>query len=192
MEAVQAEVSQFQREYLWELQYAEKQIMQIAEAIPAESYGWRPAKDARSFTEPLAHIAAACMMLIYRAELYTPEVTAFCGNPAGEGMAKWVTMAHNGLALEKTLVEKQSVIDALKRAFHEVRQTFLDVPEKDMETVRDFGGEVTTVRRIYLRILTHCHEHMGQVVGYSRMMGFAVPWPDPIRVMEQMAASKTA
>ena len=192
MEGALAEVNQFQREYLWELQYAENQIMQLAEAVPAEAYGWRPANDARSFSKALVHIAAACMMLIYRAELYTPEVMAFCGNPAGEGMAKWVAMAHNGLALEKTLIEKGPVIDALKRAFHEVRQTFLEIPEEDMETVRDFGGEVTTMRRIYLRILTHCHEHMGQVVGYARMMGFPVPWPDPIHVMEQMAASKTA
>jgi len=41
-----------------------------------------------------------------------------------------------------------------------------------------FFFEQTTVRRIYLRALTHMHEHMGQLIAYTRAMGAPAPWPD--------------
>ena len=41
-----------------------------------------------------------------------------------------------------------------------------------------FFGEETSVRRVYIRGLTHMHEHMGQLIGYTRAMGLQAPWPD--------------
>ena len=34
----------FKGEFLWEFDTAERQLLALAEAFPAESYGWRPAK----------------------------------------------------------------------------------------------------------------------------------------------------
>jgi uncharacterized damage-inducible protein DinB len=29
-----------------------------------------------------------------------------------------------------------------------------------------------------MRGLTHMHEHMGQLIAYTRAMGLSAPWPD--------------
>jgi len=189
MDAVQSELTRFQKEFLWELSIPEKQVMDLAASIPAESFSWRPAENARSFSEALVHIAAGCFMLLYRAEKYTPEVMKVCGSPKGDGMAKWVALVRHSLAIEKRTTAKNDVLALLKRGFAEVRHTFAEIGPDQMDASRDFGGETTTVRRIYLRILAHSHEHMGQVVAYARIMGYKVPWPDPIELMEQMVAN---
>ena len=180
-------LTSFHSEYLWELSIPRVQLLALADAIPEDDYGWRPAEDARRFSEVLVHIAAGMMMLLYRAEAYTQEVMEFCGPLEGEGMPLWVEMVHRSLVKEKSITCKPEVIALLQQGFTIVEREFSITSEERLEERRDFGGEVTTARRIYLRILAHTHEHMGQAIGYSREMGFHVPWPDPIQEMERMA-----
>ena len=180
-------LTSFQKEYLWEFSIPRVQLLSLADALPDEAYGWRPAQDARTFSEVLVHIAAGMMMLLYHAEAYTPEVMEFCGPLEGEGLALWVEMVHRSLAKEKSIIRKSDVIGLLSMGFAVVEREFTAMSEERLQARRDFGGEPTTVRRIYLRILAHTHEHMGQAIAYSREMGFHVPWPDPIKEMERMA-----
>lgn len=186
-----SKLTAFQREYLWELSIPQVQLLALAEALPDEAYGWRPAQDARTFSEVLVHIGAGMMMLLYRAEAYAPEVMQFCGPLEGEGMPLWVEMVHRSLAKEKSLTKKADVIALLKLGFATVEREFASTSEDKLDAKRDFGGENTTARRIYLRILAHTHEHMGQAVAYAREMGFHVPWPDPIKEMERLAVAET-
>lgn len=185
-------LTSFQSEYLWELSIPRVQLISLAEAIPEEAFGWRPAGDARSFSEVLVHIGGGMMMLLYRAEAYTPEVMQFCGPLEGEGMTLWVEMVHRGVEKEKALTAKSDVIELLKQAFAAVEKCFSNCSEEQLSQKRDFGGELTTARRIYLRILAHTHEHMGQAIAYAREMGFHVPWPDPVRELERMAAAEVS
>jgi len=53
----------FKGEYLWELDIAERQLLALAEAFPADRYGWHPAETARSVSEVLVHIAAGNLTL---------------------------------------------------------------------------------------------------------------------------------
>lgn len=182
-------LTSFQREFLWELNIPRVQLLALAEAIPEEAYGWRPAADARSFSEALVHIGAGMMMLLFRAEVYSQDVMEFCGAVEGEGIPMWLEMVHRSFAKEKSLTKKADVIDLLKKGFAAVEHAFTATSENELAARRDFGGENTTARRIYLRILAHSHEHMGQVVAYARAMGFRVPWPDPVKQMEEMAVA---
>lgn len=188
MDHTETHLSQFHREFLWELELARKQITELAEYIPEDAYGWRPAPDARSFSAVLVHIAMANLMLLYRADVYTPSVMEVCGGIEGEGLDQWVGTAHKGLQLERTITAKSAVLDLLKRSFDEVRAAFAVIPVEELRRMRDMGTEVSTFRRIYLRILVHGHEHMGQAVAYARTMGYPAPWPDPVQVLERMAA----
>jgi hypothetical protein len=183
-------LTSFQKEYLWELSIPRVQLLGLAGTVPEEVYGWRPAPDARAFSEVLVHIAAGMMMLLHRAEAYCEEVMEFCGPLEGEGMPLWVEMVHRSLEKEKSTTRKAEVMALLQQAFTVVEREFTSTTEERLDARRDFGGEVTTARRIYLRILTHTHEHMGQAVAYARQMGFHVPWPDPIKEMERMAAAE--
>lgn len=179
-------LSTFQREYLWELEIPRKQVMAIAEAVPEEAYDWRPAEDARTFSAVLVHIAAGNLMLLHRAEVVSPEVMRLCGAIEGEGMAQWLAMVRKSFQLEKTLTCKEAVLDLVSRSFEAVREAMVAADPRQLETSRELFGEVTTYRRVYLRILAHADEHMGQAIAYARAMGFQAPWPDPVRQMEQM------
>ena len=80
--------------------------------------------------------------------------------------------------LVKTITDKPVVIALLRRSLDAVRATFTQTPDTELERQDVFFGERTTVRRVYMRALSHMHEHMGQLVGYTRAMGLAAPWPD--------------
>jgi hypothetical protein len=183
-------LTSFHTEYLWELSIPRVQLLALADAIPEDDYSWRPAQDARTFSEVLVHIAAGMMMLLYHAEAYTQEVMEFCGPLEGDGLPLWVEMVHRSLGKEKSLTRKSDVIALLKQAFATVEREFSVTSGERLERRRDFGGEITTARRIYLRILAHNHEHMGQTIAYAREMGFHVPWPDPVNEMERMATTE--
>jgi uncharacterized damage-inducible protein DinB len=184
------DLTSFQKEYLWEFSIPRIQLLALAETLPDDVYGWHPAPDARTFSEVLVHIAAGMMMLLYRAEAYTQEVMEFCGPLQGEGMRLWVEMVHRSLGKEKAITRKADVIALVKQSFAIVEREFSATTQERLDARRDFGGEITTARRIYLRILAHTHEHMGQVIAYAREMGFHVPWPDPIKEMERMVGAE--
>jgi hypothetical protein len=188
METVQPEITGFHREYLRELSIPQTQLLALADAIPEEVYGWRPADDARSFSEVLVHIGAGNLMLLYRAGVHSTDVMDLCGYIEGEGISRWLAIVHKSFMLERTVTQKSAVIDLLKRSFEAVRQSFTAASEEDIGAARDLFGEVTTARRLYLRILAHSDEHMGQAIAYVRSMGVKVPWPDPVKEMERIAA----
>src|ERR1700684_3136618 len=54
----------FRGEFLWELDIVVRQIVLVAEAIPAEKYEWRPSEDARSVSQVLIHVSAGTFMLL--------------------------------------------------------------------------------------------------------------------------------
>jgi hypothetical protein len=66
----------------------------------------------------------------------------------------------------------------MKRSLDAVRIAFTDAAEAELERHDVFFGERTTVRRVYMRGLSHLHEHMGQLIAYTRAMGMPAPWPD--------------
>jgi uncharacterized damage-inducible protein DinB len=189
MDHPEKHLSTFQREFLRELEIPRQQLLALAEAIPAEAYGWRPAADARSFSAVLVHIAAGNLMLLYRADVCLPEVMELCGSIEGDGPAQWLELIHKMVALEKAVTAKAAVIDLLRHSFSAVGSSFAAATDRELEETRSFFAEETTLRRLYLRMLAHSHEHMGQAIAYVRAMGFAVPWPNPIKMMEDMVAA---
>jgi len=187
MEAVATRPSTFQSEFLYELLVPQTQLLALAEAVPAESFQWRPAEDARSFSEVMVHIAAGNLMLLYRADVVEPEVMELCGGIEGDADSRWKSAIRKILFLEKTVTEKAAVIDLLKRSFEAVRRAFSAATEEDLGAEGEFFGQATTVRRFYLRILAHSNEHMGQAIAYARVMGYRVPWPDPLKDLDRVS-----
>jgi hypothetical protein len=61
-------------------------------------------------------------------------------------------------AMEKTVTAKQDVIDWLKRSLDAVTTAHANVDG------------------MYLRIIVHANEHMGQLIAYARMSGVVPPW----------------
>lgn len=184
----------FPAEYLSELDVARIQLLALAAAVPEELYGWRPADGARSFSAVLVHIAAGNLALLQMTGARTPAVAELYGSLSGDEFDQAGAMIRINVSLERTLTEKQGAMQLLTRSFDAVRQAFSQA--EDLERMGSLFGEATTVRRLYLRMLAHCHEHMGQAIAYVRSCGLKTPWPDPLndldRLIEEARARRAA
>ncbi len=167
------ETAGFRGEYLEEWRVPSTQIVQLAEAIPAEKYSWRPAAGVRSISEVYLHIALGNFLLLDIAGVKAPDDLYRSVAPGGK-RAEAIVAKNN--ELEKSVKDKRQVIDLLKRSFTAVKDNFSKSDEAKLNQPVDFFGTKTTVRGIYLRILAHNNEHMGQSVAYARMNGIVPPW----------------
>jgi uncharacterized damage-inducible protein DinB len=164
----------FKGEYLWEFDIAEKHLLALAEAFPAERYGWDPAETARSVGEVLVHLGAGMRTLL--ALLGVRAEPDLYGNLEGEGVALIMAMVTKNESLEKSMTDKADLLALLRQSLQAVRNAFTEALETELERQELFFGESTTVRRLYMRALCHMHEHTGQLIAYARAMGLPAPW----------------
>lgn len=136
--------------------HVSQQLVALAEATPAEKYSWRPAPGVRSTSEVYMHIVLANFYLLR----YTgPEMPA--------GLKE---------EMEKTVTSKPEVIAWLKRSLEAVRTAHLAVKPADMKRKVKMADREATVDGMYLRIIVHANEHMGQLIAYARISGVTPPW----------------
>jgi uncharacterized damage-inducible protein DinB len=136
--------------------HVSQQLVALAEATPAGKFSWRPAPDVRSTSEVYMHIALANFYLL---SVTGPKMPA----EMKEGM-------------EKSVTAKAEVISWLKRSLDAVKQAHLAVTPKDLERKVHIADRDATVDGMYLRIIVHANEHMGQLIAYARMSGVVPPW----------------
>jgi uncharacterized damage-inducible protein DinB len=148
----------FRSEFLWDLGYVEKKILGLAEAVPEDKYGWRPAEGVRSFGEILAHVAAAFYGIATRLGIKPPADVDF-------------------KTLEKTVSGKAQIALALKKAFAHGRQAATQLSDADLEKMEKapWGREISR-RAFMLIMMIHQHEHLGQATIYARSNGIVPPW----------------
>lgn len=159
--AVKAQ-SEAQMEGLWEgydgeWAHVSRQLIELAEAIPADKYSWRPAPGVRSVSEVFMHITMANFYLL---SVTGPKI------PADLKSAD----------MEKTVTKKADVIEWLKRSLDAVKTARAHLKPGDLERKVEIRGKTVTVDGMYLRIIVHANEHMGQLVAYARMNGIVPPW----------------
>jgi uncharacterized damage-inducible protein DinB len=142
--------------YDGEWRHVSSQLIALAEATPEEKFGWRPAPGVRSTSEVYVHIALANFYLL---SVTGPKMPA----DMKEGM-------------EKSVTSKAEVVDWLKRSLEAVKQAHLAVTPKDLGRKVHIEDRDATVDGMYLRIIVHANEHMGQLVAYARMSGVVPPW----------------
>lgn len=136
--------------------HVSQQLVALAEATPAEKYSWRPAPGVRSTSEVYMHIVLANFYLLR----YTgPEMPAELKEDMG-----------------KTVTSKPEVIAWLKRSLEAVKTAHLAVTPKDLKRKIKIADREATVEGMYLRIIVHANEHMGQLIAYARMSGVVPPW----------------
>jgi len=166
----------FRGEFLWELEIATRQSMAMAEAIPAEKYGWRPDAGARAISEVFVHVATGNFMLLDA--IGVPAPMDLYSQVAVDGQERFSGLIRRNDELVDCVREKNAVVALLRRSLQAVNQSFNQASDRELDRRLHFFGEETTVRRVYLRLLAHTHEHMGQMIAYLRFNGFAPPWPD--------------
>jgi uncharacterized damage-inducible protein DinB len=70
------------------------------------------------------------------------------------------------------------LIDWLKRSLDAVKAAHANVKPADLERKVKVANRDATVDGMYLRIIVHANEHMGQLVAYARMNGIVPPWSE--------------
>lgn len=166
----------FRGEFLWELEIAERQIVAMAECVPAEQYDWRPTAEARSFSEVFVHIATGNYMLLDLIGVAAP-LDLYAEVPT-DGDPRFQGLIRTNDVLAASMREKGAVVDLLKRSLQTVSQSFAKTSDGELNRGLNFFGEETTVRRVYLRLFAHADEHMGQMIAYLRFNRIAPPWLD--------------
>jgi uncharacterized damage-inducible protein DinB len=137
--------------------HVSQQLVALAEATPPEKFAWRPALAVRSVSEVYMHIALANLWLL--------SVT---------GVKMPTDMTSNDL--EKTVKTNAEVVSWLKHSLEAVKSARASVKTSDLERKVKIEGRDATVDGIYLRIIVHANEHMGQLIAYARMSGVVPPW----------------
>ncbi len=169
-------IAGFRGEFLWELEIAERQIVAIAECIPAERYHWRPVPEARSFSEVFVHVATGNYMLLDVIGVSAPM--DLYGQVPVDSYARFQGLICRNDELVACMRDKEAVVGLLKRSLHAASQSIAKATDDTLDRRLNFFGEETSVRRVYLRLLAHTHEHMGQMIAYLRFNSMVPPWPD--------------
>jgi uncharacterized damage-inducible protein DinB len=142
--------------YDGEWKHVSQQLIALAEATPAEKFAWRPAAGVRSTSEVYMHIAMANFYLL---SVTGPKM------PAG--------LKEDS---EKTVTSKAEVLDWLKRSLEAVKEAHVAAKPADLERRVHIADREAAVDGMYLRIIVHANEHMGQLIAYARMTGVVPPW----------------
>lgn len=142
--------------YDGEWMHVSEQLISLAEATPADKFSWRPAPGVRSTSEVYMHLVEANFYLL---SVTGPKMPS----DWKEGMDTAVT-------------SKADVIAWLKRSLEAVKTAHLAETPKDLQRKVHIADRDATVDGMYLRIIVHANEHMGQLVAYARMTGVVPPW----------------
>ena len=148
--------------YDGEWKHVSQQLVALAEATPADKFAWRPAAGVRSTSEVYMHIALANFYLLSVTGYKLPDELKREQAP--------------GFDFEKSVTAKPEVIQWLKRSLEAVKDAHLAETPKDLERKVHIADRDATVDGMYLRIIVHANEHMGQLIAYARMTGVVPPW----------------
>ena len=154
-----APTSGYRAEFLNEMKYFEGRYTQLAEAIPADKYTWRPAPGVRSVAEVLLHVAGANQGL--------PNFAGF-QPPAGFKMQGY----------EQSTTDKAKVIAELKKSFTHVQSSASMLKDADADKAMKVFGMDMTGRSFAFFQARHLGEHLGQLIAYARVNGVVPPWSD--------------
>ena len=141
--------------------HVSRQLIALAEATPPEKFAWRPAPGVRSVSEVYMHLAMANFYLL---SVTGPKMPA----------------ALEAKDAEKAITAKADVIDWLKRSLEAVKTAHAAAKPADLQRKLKIFGRDATVDGMYLRIIVHANEHMGQLIAYARMTGVVPPWTAPL------------
>lgn len=139
--------------YQGELEHLSRQVLQLAEAVPEAKYSWRPAPGVMSVAEVYTHLYVANYELLDQVGRKPPRDLDVKPKTKAE-IQRWL---------------KDSFL-AVKTAYQAT------TPEQMKRPVKFWGTVDTKVENVYLRILAHIAEHMGQSIAYARMNGIVPPW----------------
>jgi uncharacterized damage-inducible protein DinB len=147
----------FRDEFLQQFDYAMSRVVALAEALPAEKYGSRPAPEVMPLARVYAHIA--------RFNYHYPATAMGIAAPAGIDPD----------TLER-VAEKAQVLALLRVSADHVRQAVRQMPEAQLARPTTLYGRRVPQWAVLFQLVAHMNDHLGQSIAYARVSGVVPPW----------------
>ncbi len=136
-----------------------RQLVALSEAIPEDKFNWRPAEGILSIKDVITHTALTNYYLLKA-----------IGQPFPTELKTAVQ--------DNTIATKNAVIHWLKRSLEAVQSARATTTEAELGRAVQLLKRDSTVDAVYLRIIIHAYEHMGQLIAYARINGVTPPWSE--------------
>lgn len=146
--------------YLADLDSTHAKILALANAIPEDKYAWRPGAGVRSVSEVLMHVVGEWYF-------FTPQSVAMKA-PADFGQPRETLPK-----LEKTTAKAEVIAQLEKSWAHCKAQLAAADPAQLTGKYRPWGLNLGQAAFVMSGDL---HEHLGQLIAYSRSVGVKPPW----------------
>jgi len=158
---------------LLDLQAVNKKCVDLVETLPAEKLTWRPSTDARSFAEVFLHVAG---------ERYSILGMMGATPPAG----------FKAKDLEKSTTDKKQIADELNQSWDFANKAINRMSNADFaKLLPKLGPQANEGDVIYI-LVADAHEHLGQLIAYSRQNGIVPPWTAAMQKKKAEAAKAGA
>jgi len=142
---------------LVDMERVQKKFVDLANAVPADKFGWRPSEDTRSFAEVLMHVEGERYQIL-RLMGATP--------PAD----------FDGKTFEKSTADKAKVIAELEKTWTFAKQAIGGMSNADFaKPLPKLGPQANAGDVVYI-LVADAHEHLGQAITYARVNGVVPPW----------------
>lgn len=142
---------------LVDLQAAQKKFVDLANALPADKFNWRPSPDSRSFAEVFLHVSG---------ERYGILSLMGATPPA----------SYDRKTYEKSTTDKARIIDELNKSWEFAQKTINGMPNAEFAKLLPKLGPQANAGDVIYILVADAHEHLGQTVAYARENGIAPPW----------------
>ena len=145
-----------------ELSILERELIPLAEAMPADKYDFAPTQGAfkgvRTFGQQMTHVAAV--------------MYSISGTVLGEKPPADVGTGENG---PDSLKGKAAIVKYLKDAFRYSHKAMLSLTEQNFSEMVPAYGSKAPRGQVASELVWHGFDHYGQAVVYLRMNGIIPP-----------------
>ena len=153
-----------------DLETVQKKFVDLANAVPADKFKWRPSSDTRTFAEVLLHVAG---------ERY--QILGLMGAKGPENF--------NEKVFEKSTTDKAQIVSELNQTWEFTKQILGTMSNADFaKSLPKLGPQANAGDVVYI-LVADAHEHLGQAITYARVNGVVPPWTVEAR---KKAAEKKA
>lgn len=157
-----ADVAELRTQFLDDLDTLRTKFVALANAFPADKYGWRPAPGVRSVGEVFMHVASEFYV-------FTPMSWGVKPSPI-------VKMDSADLHNFEAKSSKPDVLRQLEEGFAYCRDVLRAADPAALTGKRPlFGGQYNVIFTT-ISMDSDMHEHLGQLIAYARMNGIKPPW----------------
>jgi uncharacterized damage-inducible protein DinB len=142
---------------LLDLERVNKKCVDLAQALPADKLTWRPSPDTRSFAEVLMHVAGERYGFLSMLGA-TPPADFKAGQ------------------FDKSSTDRARIVEALNQSWDFTSKTINGMSNADFAKLQPKLGPQANEGDVVYLLVADAHEHLGQLVAYSRQNGIVPPW----------------